>query len=208
MIKHLKGVYPNVAVRDARLSGRLGKVVDAWLTLAQQEQEKLQQMPDYIWGIDNPYNPGGALKPDDPRFTGRLDLVRKLEMELMKGSSRPTFLMNGERRMGKSSTLLQLQLPRFLGSRFLPIFYDLQSPGIFASTPTFLGTLANGIYEKMTASNMPVEKLVYRTLRETQQASYEAQTYATSRYETGAPAAYSRFEQREKGTFDNPPSQT
>src|SRR5205823_7593785 len=37
MIKHLKGVYPNVAVRDARLSGRLGKVVDAWLTLAQQE---------------------------------------------------------------------------------------------------------------------------------------------------------------------------
>ncbi len=81
MIKHLKGVYPNVAVRDARLSSRLGKVVDAWLTLAQQEQKKLQQMPDYIGRIDNPYNPGGALKADDPRFTGRLDLVRKLEKE-------------------------------------------------------------------------------------------------------------------------------
>jgi hypothetical protein len=163
MVRQLKSVHPNVAFRDARLNARLGRVVDAWLALAQREQEELKQVPVYIGRIDNPFNPGYPLKPEDPLFRGRRDLVQVLESELMKGDRRPTFLLASERRMGKSSTLLQL--PRFLGSRFLPIFYDLQGPGIFASTPTFLGTLADGIYKEMQARNLPVERLVYRAPR-------------------------------------------
>ena len=201
MIKHVKSVRPNVSFRDAQLSSRFGKVVDVWLAAAQQEQERLQELPDYIGRIDNPYYPGNALKPNNPLFFGRLDLVQVLEMELMKGERRPTFLMTGERRMGKSSTLLQL--PRLLGSRFLPVFYDLQSPGIFASTPTFLGTLAEVIYKEMNARNMPVDRLVYRTLRSSNlpisqstvlQSVYRS-TVPQYRYEEGASVAYSIFDE-------------
>jgi len=202
MIKQLKGVHPNVSFRDARLSARFAQVVDVWLVVAQQEQEQLERLPDYLGRIDNPYNPGNALKPNDPLFFGRLDLVQVLEMELMKGERRPTFLMTGERRMGKSSTLLQL--PRLLGSRFLPIFYDLQSPGIFASTPTFLGTLADGIYKEMNAHNMPVDRLIYRAFRGLSQHAYQnpaPQTLSAinaptslANYEEPAPVAYSIFD--------------
>jgi hypothetical protein len=164
MVKQLKGVHPNVAFRDAQLNARLGKVVDVWLTLALRERESLRQVPIFIGRIDNPYNPGYPLKLEDPLFQGRRDLVQVLESELMKGDRRPTFLLASERRMGKSSALLQL--PRLLGSRFLPIFYDLQTPSFFANTPTFLGTLADGIYKEMRARSLPVDRLVYRTLRD------------------------------------------
>ncbi len=197
MIKQVKSVRPNASFRDAQLGGRFAKVVDVWLAVAQQEQERLEQLPDFLGRVDNPYNPGNALKPNDPLFFGRLDLVHVLEMELTKGERRPTFLMTGERRMGKSSTLLQL--PRLLGSRFLPIFYDLQSPGIFASTSTFLGTLADGIHKEMNARSMPIDRLVYRTLRGSQQSSSRSSTPQShsesyvSGYEEGASAAYNLF---------------
>jgi|SRR5438105_1006414 len=97
MIKNVKGA--RLSFGDARLRSRFAPVVDAWLTVAQQEQEKLGQDPDYIGRIDNPYSPNspsGTLKPKDPLFRGRLDLAKMLEMELMKGERRPTFLMTGE----------------------------------------------------------------------------------------------------------------
>jgi uncharacterized protein len=205
MVKQLKSVHPNVAFRDARLNARLGKVIDIWLALARQEQEALKQVPVYIGRIDNPYNPGYPLKPEDPLFQGRYDLAQVLESVLMKGDRRPTLLLTSERRMGKSSALLQL--PRLLGSRFLPVFYDLQSPGIFASTTTFLGTLADGIYKEMQARNLPVEKLVYRTFRDysTQVASQTILSQTSS--ESLAPtirhdspyAAYSNIDKWLKG---------
>jgi len=203
MVKQLKNVHPDVAFRDARLNARLGRVVDVWMALARQEQEGLKQVPVYIGGIDNPYDPGYPLKREDPLFQGRYDLVQELESALMKGDRRPTFLLTSERRMGKSSALLQL--PRLLGSRFLPVFYDLQSPSIFANTTTFLGTLADGIYKEMKARNLSVDRFVYRTWRDysTQiasqtvlsQAPLESLAHAQSiRAEISPYAAYSIFD--------------
>src|SRR5450755_4713268 len=71
MVKQLKSVHPNVAFRDARLNARLSKVIDVWIALARQEQEELKRVPVYIGSIDNPYNPGYPLKPEDPLFQGR-----------------------------------------------------------------------------------------------------------------------------------------
>jgi uncharacterized protein len=205
MIKQLKDVHPNVAFRDARLNARLSKVVDVWLALARQEQEVLKQVPIYSGRIDNPYNPGYPLKPEDPLFQGRYDLAQVLESALMKGDRRPTFLLSSERRMGKSSALLQL--PRLLGSRFVPVFYDLQSPSIFASTPTFLGTLADGIYKEMQARNLPVEKLVYRTFRDYSTPIAQQTMLSQTPLEPAAPiarhdspyAAYSNIDKWLKG---------
>jgi hypothetical protein len=172
MIKHMKEARLNTPFGDTRVLNRLTQVVNGWLLEAEQQKEMLEQLPDYIGRIDNPYNPGNTLKPNDPLFFGRMDLVQVLQMELDKGERRPTFLMTGERRMGKSSTLQQL--PRLLGSRFLPIFYDLQRSGILASTPTFLATLAEGIHKEMHARSMPVKMLEYRTLRRRSPSDSEA----------------------------------
>jgi uncharacterized protein len=159
MIANLQNVYPHSAFRDPSLNRRLTKVVEQWLEIARHKLDKIEQAPQDIGLIDNPYNIGNPLQPLDPLFIGRGDLVQQLETALSKGSSRPTFLMNGERRMGKSSTLLQL--PHLLGSRYLPIFYNLQTPGIFANTPTFLGTIAESVYNEMHARNMQADKLEY-----------------------------------------------
>ncbi len=54
--------------------------------------------------------------------------------------------------MGKSSTLRQL--PDLLGAHYLPIFYDLQTPGISSSAATFLSVIAKEIYEVIGSSGV------------------------------------------------------
>jgi len=178
MIANLHKIYPNAAFRDQRLNRRLQQVVETWLEVAWHEQEHLKQAAQDIGKIDNPYKPGQILKPHDSLFVGRTDLALQLEAALNKGSRRPTVLLNGERRMGKSSTLLQL--PYLLGSTYIPVFYNLQDPGMYAKSTTFLGTLAQGIYNEMSTRSMPVTQLSYSILQDSRQIN--------------DPAAYNVFE--------------
>jgi hypothetical protein len=157
MIVNLERVYPNTAFTDTRLNKRLSDVVNTWKATIRYELEKLEQASDKTGQIDNPFNPGQVLKPRDSLFVGRRDLVQQLAEALSKGSQRPTFLLNGERRMGKSSTLKQL--PNLLGAHYLPIIYDLQVRGVSASTDAFLNTLAIEISKVMSGRGIKVKKL-------------------------------------------------
>ena len=47
------------------------------------------------------------------------------------------------------------------------VIYHLQQPGLYASTPHFLYTLAEGISREMIARDIHVKKLDYETLRKT-----------------------------------------
>ena len=174
MIANLEKVYPNTAFTDFRLNQRLAEVVNAWRTTGRYELEKLEQAPEKTGQIDNPYNPGQVLKPRDSLFVGRRDLVQQLAEALSKGSHRPTFLLNGERRMGKSSTLKQL--PNLLGAHYLPIVYDLQVRGVSASTDGLLNTIAGEIYKAVSARGMRVKKLEQARLREASRRN-EAEVY-------------------------------
>ncbi|MEO9029196.1 MAG: hypothetical protein ABI413_10295, partial [Ktedonobacteraceae bacterium] len=102
------------------------------------------------------------------------DLAKELEGALSLGSRRPTFLLNGERRMGKTSVLQQL--PYVLGSTYISVFYNLQQPGLYASTTTFLGALATGMQLALESRGIPVEKLAYETRRDDNR-SYDARIY-------------------------------
>ncbi len=175
MIANLKKIKPKTASEDARLNERLARVVKTWLTVAKQEEERLKKASPVIDQIDNPFNPGQVLKPRDSLFVGRHDLVQQLEEALSLGDRRPTFLLNGERRMGKTSALKQL--PNLLGSRYLPIFYDLQTRGVSSSTVTFLAVVAREICEVMRAKGMRVEKLEYMRLQEANQKNDAAVYY-------------------------------
>ena len=164
MIANLRRIHPNTAFEDARLNKRLGAVVDRWRLAALNEQEKLEQAPETIGQIANPYIPGPALELRNSLFVGRWDLVQQLGEALGKGSLRPTFFLNGERRMGKSSTLKQL--PHLLGARYLPITYDLQMRGISSSAAAFLATVAGEITKMMNANGMQIKKLEFVRLKE------------------------------------------
>lgn len=174
MIVNLKKVHPNTAFKDAQLNIRLAEIVTMWQKAAQQGLEMLALAPERTSRIDNPYNPGQILELHDSRFVGRHDLAQHLGEALGRGRSSPTFLLYGERRMGKSSTLKQL--PDLLGAHYLPIFCDLQIRGFSASTAIFLGKIADEIAKAMSTRGLPVRKLSYQQLQEASKRS-ETEVY-------------------------------
>ncbi len=150
----------------------MSNVVETWLATAQQEQDRLEQARQENGSIDNPYKPGLVLNVNDATFVGRRDLAQQLEAALSKGTGRPTFLLYGERRMGKSSTLRYL--PKLLGLRYLPIFCDLQETGVASNITIFLGTLAKEIQRVMSAKGLKVKSLSYEELKEAVKENEEA----------------------------------
>ena len=174
MISNLKKIHINTAFEDSRLNKRLGGVINTWLIAAENELQELKKMPQEMGQIDNPYIPGPALKLHDSLFVGRSDLAKMLDENLSRISQRPTFLLCGERRMGKSSTLNQL--PNLLGARFIPIIYDLQVRGLSSSAASFLGAIAEEIYKATSARGMQIKKLQYQYLYEASQKN-EATVY-------------------------------
>src|SRR5713226_3113218 len=165
MIRSLQGIRPHMAFKSAELNQHLNTVVSQWIMLAEQGKETLQSIAGHLY-IENPYAPGIPLELGDPLFVGRDDVVQKLGQALQK-RHRPTFLLTGERRMGKSSILKQL--PVLLGPRYLPVFYDLQTPGMIASTAAFFATLAASIEKQLRDRGLKVQKLERNQLDNAQQ---------------------------------------
>ena len=163
LLVNLDKVHPHVAFSDNRLNKRLSEVVHIWQVVTKLELENLRKASKGLGRISNPYLPGSQLDLNDSLFVGRGDLVQQLG-DAMQRSLRPTFFLNGERRMGKSSILKQL--PAFLSSRHLPIFYDLQSFGMISSASAFLAAIAEEIYEEMMVKGMQIKKLEYEQLQE------------------------------------------
>lgn len=174
MITNLKNIHPNIISGDEKQSQRLAGVVNRWLEIAQREQEILDQAPQDIGQIDNPFSPGAVLKPQDSLFVGRRDLVKMLAEALSKESGRPTFFLTGERRMGKSSTLKQL--PHLLGARYIPITYDLQTTGVTSSASAFLANIARAIYTETNVRGLTVKRLKEDRLTEAERKN-EAAAY-------------------------------
>lgn len=175
MIWNLKRISLSTTFRETQYKERLNMIVNEWLTIARQEEDKLKEAPEEIGYIDNPYIAGPALRSDSSLFVGRRDLFQKLEQALNKGFDRPTFFLTGERRMGKTSTLLQL--PTLLGTRYLPIFLDLQSPSILSSTAAFLNTLAEDVYKVMNERGMYTKRLDQQLLQEVKLKQNDAEAY-------------------------------
>ena len=163
MQANLLKVQPGTAFRDQRLNARLARVIETWRMVGQEEQKRLTSEAQTVGNLVNPYKPGQFLSLKDSLFVGRRNLAQELEGALSMGSRRPTFLLNGERRMGKTSALQQL--PLLLGSFYISVFYNLQQPGLYASTATFLGVLADGITRVMKTRALPVDRLGYDSMR-------------------------------------------
>jgi uncharacterized protein len=175
MVYHLNRVRFG-QLGDAVFERCLSTVVSAWQTVARDELSKLQLTPQEIGNIENPYICGLALQANAHQFVGRRDLVQQIERALNKGIYRPCFFLTGERRMGKTSTLNQL--PLLLGTRYLPLVFDLQLRGISSSAAAFLSEMAEAISTVISTRGIPLKKLAYTELNEAQQEN-EAAAYRT-----------------------------
>jgi hypothetical protein len=196
----LKLVYPHSAFSDALLNRRVGELVKQWQVAAKEGLEELELAPEKTSFVRNPYTPGSALEQRNSLFVGRRDLSQQLEDALSRGRHRPTFLLNGERRMGKSSTLMQL--PDLLGARYIPLFYDLQARGISSSASTFLGTVAEEIRKGMQARGIQVKSLAYAQLMEASKENEAAVYYVIDTWLRGVERILEREDRTLLLTFD------
>lgn len=116
--------------------------------------------------LENPYIPG---KPLDPRFAGEMFYGRREMLQFivdnLKGRfSQNMLLLHGQRRIGKTSLLLQLRY-RLLKPPFYPVFLDMQGM-VDMGTYTFLHHISNGITDAIKESNINVQAPSRQTLLE------------------------------------------
>lgn len=163
LIDLLKNSSSTVFFRDKNLNKRITSIIHLWLTIAKKEREELENTPGKTQ-IVNVYQPGTVLRPQDALFVGRREIVAQLSESPSEPEHRSTFLLYGERRMGKSSLLRHL--PSILGASYLPIFYDLQSPGMTSSVNVFLFILAEGIQKEMRQLGIKIQGLTSASLRD------------------------------------------
>jgi uncharacterized protein len=176
MQNSLHEVSLNTASQGISLGVSIDDIVSLWREVVQRELTLLEQIEEKTKRIRNPYKPGIQLALNDSLFVGRRDLAQQLEEMIINAGHPPSFLLNGERRIGKSSTLRQL--PSLLGARYIPVFYDLQRSGIAASASIFLGNVAEGIAQTLDARKLGT-KIRRLSDEKLQEASYknEAMVY-------------------------------
>ena len=119
-----------------------------WLKMIEDEQEKLHQQSTHN-ELPNPYIAGNPLEVRDQQlFVGRSDILLAIEQFILNTDQRPSLLLYGRRRTGKSSTLLNL--PR---SRFEPVYIDCQDAKWHESDQAFCYNLAHDLFNVLYQSD-------------------------------------------------------
>lgn len=118
-----------------------------WLQMLATEQTKLQAQAQFN-PLPNPYVAGNPLQARDQHlFVGRRDLLLALEEHILNTQQKPSLLLYGRRRTGKSSTLLNL--PQ---SRFESVYIDCQDSRWHESDQAFCYNLAKAVFEALFKS--------------------------------------------------------
>jgi uncharacterized protein len=118
----------------------------------------------------NPYVAGAPLQPRDfDLHKGRRDIIWAIEKYILNTEQRPSLLLYGRRRTGKSSTLLNL--PLLLSSQFEPIYIDCQDAKWHESDQAFCYNLAREIFERLFQSDD------VKGIRQPQEAQFEKNAF-------------------------------
>jgi len=127
-------------------AGRFAKerwqpAVDCWHKIISDELFKLDSIK--IERMPNPYQTGNPIQRiRQTLFKGRKELKDEIVNSLLE-HDRPTIVLHGPRRMGKTSFLLQL--PALLPAHTIPVFVDLQRPSSVQNNASFLFQTAKSI---------------------------------------------------------------
>lgn len=125
--------------------------IDLWRAEAAKELTRLEDLARRLEPITaNVYRPGDPLRPgpDAELFLGRQDLQEELTRVLLTPRELPLLLLQGQRRVGKTSLLNFL--PDLLGPGFRVVYQDLQT-GAVTSVPAWLADLRRRVAAAINA---------------------------------------------------------
>jgi hypothetical protein len=144
---------------ERRVARLLSPIVQCWTVAIEQALEEVPKDAGPV-SIENVYIFGDPIQPDHDRvFVGREDLFARIQ-ENLAATHKPTLVLHGQRRTGKTSLLLQL--PKRLSADYVPVYVDLQATiTAVPSLNRFLYTLAHEAVrqadEKRRIALQPVE---------------------------------------------------
>ena len=135
---------------------RWQSVLIHWQTLLEVE---LTQQRKFSQGeLLGPFQFGNPLRSLDA-FKGRRTLADRI-LRLVLDRNRPTLVLHGPRRVGKTSFLKNL--PHLIPS-VIPIYLDLQSSALSSSEPDFCYGLVRAIYRDTRTQNLNLPAIPDRT---------------------------------------------
>lgn len=119
-------------------------IAEQWYVLISGEITRISEKNNLWLEIPDPYIIGNPIFPTSHQvFVGRDNIFETIHANLEKPFQKSTFMLQGDRRSGKTSILLQL--PLHLDTKFIPVFVDLQGIANVNSETSFLYSLAKSI---------------------------------------------------------------
>jgi GAF domain-containing protein len=148
-LTYLKSAQAQVAQLTAPERGILLRIVNLWQTIISNERGKFVK-------ISNPYIVGPPVDPVSSPFFGRQDVFNWISENLHGANQKNILVFHGERRVGKTSILLQVlrgELGRSLRDNeehpICPIFIDLQGFNDFG-TYRFLHYICKSVFTQVS----------------------------------------------------------
>lgn len=124
---------------------RFRPIAAQWRLVINTYIRELAEAAELRQEIDSPYITGIPLTDQQVIFVGRTDISTRIE-QLLADRRRPPLLLYGQRRMGKTS--LMLNLGRMLRTTIVPLFVDLQgAPSQANDHAGFLYNLARAMID-------------------------------------------------------------
>lgn len=170
-INEAESLQRSLITSRGRHASRLLQVANEWRRLLGRESEKDKSL-DAPREIPNPFAYGNpVMETEHNVFTGRRDVVKQIEASLLGAVQAPTLLLQGPRRMGKTSILHQL--PRLLGPDFAPAVVDCQHPAVMESAATLLRYLSRALSEGLRRRRVVVDALAAQQLAQEPYAVFD-----------------------------------
>ena len=128
-----------------------------------------KNMPRFEEIIPNPYN---ISKPARSRsmFFGRKDIIDYVVNHVNKKGSNNILVLHGERRIGKTSILLQLK-DNFLSQKHIPVYIDMHAITC-KGTDIFFYNLSRCILNSLEKENLVMDKLCLEEFRKAPAANF------------------------------------
>jgi len=126
-------------------AARFRPIAARWREIIAKRIRELARTVEERQEIDSPYIIGVPLAEFQEIFVGRADVSARIE-QLLLDRRRPPMLLYGQRRIGKTSLLINLG--RLMPSTIIPLFVNLQGPPTLARDHAgFLYNLARAMIE-------------------------------------------------------------
>lgn len=163
-------VERSLMMADKKRLFRFLAVTSHWVTLIDQRLTEMAAKQPDLDEIDNPYVCGIPLNENQELFVGRMDIFERIE-RLILNEQRPPLLLYGQRRMGKTSLLLNLG--RILPDAIIPMYLDGQA----LASVVDLSELFYGIVQQMSLAasryrNIVLPKISLEQLKESPFLTY------------------------------------